>query len=315
MFFKLGLEDIAGTSLDTYLIESAQEMVRNEIKIGTGTPPSVLYDIRLKGIEDTPCMIRLYASPSVKYCLAIFESQQVNEEVLIAREERKWADRLQIMLFGISHELKTPLATARGYTEMLVGNDPEGPAREVFTALGRISAILNNMTEPIRELNEKQDRVDLGHSIELYGKTRPYIEPSKRYIGHFEADFSAAMGKIIRMSKTRFYQVLTNLFENSVRATEGQDTEACISINTRVCNKTHHHKCIVMEFTDNGCGMDEDTLQKVLTPYYTTRKQNTGTGLGGYFIYQFVMDAGGTVDVGSEVGQGTTFTLHFPYLD
>lgn len=273
--------------------------------------PYVAHGLRIKGLGD-PIIMRLYQHQ--KHCIVIFESFQVNEEVLIDREERKWAERLQIMLFGISHELKTPLAIARGYTEMMEKSSRIDMTRQVTEALDRISLILNDMTEPVRELSDRQERIDLGHSIEMYCKTMPYIEPTKRYVGRFEADIEYAGGRYVSMSKPRFYQTLTNLFENAIRATDGKGEEASISIHTKKCDKPHHGRCVVMEFRDNGCGMTEDVVRKVFTPYFTTRGKDAGTGLGGYFIYQFVMGAGGSIDVKSKEGLGSTFTIHLPHF-
>lgn len=273
--------------------------------------PYIVHGLRIKGLED-PIIIRLYQHHG--YCVFILESFHVNEEVLIDREERKWAERLQIMLFGISHELKTPLAIARGYNEMMARSKRIEMTKQIEDALDRISLILNDMTEPVRELSDRQERIDLGHSIEMYCKTMPYIEPTKRYIGRFEADIEYSVGRYIHMSKPRFYQTLTNLFENAIRATDNMGEDATIYIQTRKCDKPHHGRCVVMEFVDNGCGMSEETVRKVFTPYYTTRGKDTGTGLGGYFIYQFVMGAGGSIEVKSKEGQGSKFIIHLPYL-
>jgi signal transduction histidine kinase len=273
--------------------------------------PYIAHGVFLQGLPD-PVTLQLYRHDHHGYCLIFIASQQVHEEVLLSREERKWAERLQIMLFGISHELKTPLAIARGYAEMSQ-NDAE-KAMKVLEALDKISTILNSMTEPLRQINNRNDYIDVGHSIELYCRTTPYIEPTKRYIGYFEADIEYASGKYIRLNKPRFYQIINNLFENSIRATAHLNENAIIKIRTRECEKPYHPNCVVIEFEDNGYGMTEEIAQKVFIPYYTTRAKDTGSGLGGYFIYQFVMDAGGHIYVDSEVGVGTTFTIHLPYV-
>ena len=311
IFFKGGLEKIVGMDFAAFLVPEDRGTFKHILEVETTLQPFAAHGIQLQGLAD-PTMLRIYKHPKEGYCLVLLESLQVNEEVLVAREERKWAERLQIMLFGISHELKTPLAIARGYTEVLQQGEQGAVADKVMDTLGRVSEILNNMTEPIRELNEQHDRIDLGHSIEHYCRTMFYIEPGKRYIGHFEADIEYGVGKVVRLSKSRFYQTLTNLFDNAIRATDHLATDARMEIRTRACEKTHHHHCVVMEFEDNGCGMDEEATQNVFAPYFTTRERDTGTGLGGYFIYQFVMDAGGSIEVDSEPGQGTTFTLHLP---
>lgn len=300
-----------GTSLASYLEDP--EILPRILAQTIAYQPFVSNRVRLRELAD-PVTLRLYKNRRRAFCMVVAESLQITEEVLVTREERKWAERLQLMLFGISHELKTPLAVARGYTEALEDSKEPELASRTMEALEQISGILNNMTEAVREFKDDQDYIDLGHSLEMYGKTMNYTEPTKKYIGTLEADFEAACGKLIQMSKPRLYQILTNLFDNSIRATQHLETDALVEIRTHKCHKHHHSNCIVLEFTDNGCGMDEETKEKVFTPYFTTREADTGTGLGGYFIYQFVMDAGGTIEVESKEGLGTTFRAHLPYL-
>lgn len=309
VFFREDLCVLVGTPFSDYLESNQLPLLLTSKPI---YQPLVSHHIRLKDLSD-PVTLRVYKNELKGFCVIVAESLQVTEEVLLNREERKWAERLQLMLFGISHELKTPLAVARGYTEAMK-DDGNGPlAIRAMEALEQISGILNNMTEAAREFKDDHDTIDLGHGLEMYGKTMNYTEPTKKYIGSVETNFEDALGKYVRVSKPRLYQILTNLFENSIRATQHLETDAQVRINTHICDKPHHSKCIVLEFTDNGCGMDEDTVGKVFTPYFTTRAPDTGTGLGGYFVYQFIMDAGGTLEVESQEGLGTTFMAHLPY--
>ena len=64
--------------------------------------------------------------------------------------------------------------------------------------------------------------------------------------------------------------------------------------------------------SDNGCGMDEATRAKVFEPYFTTRAGRGGTGLGLAMVYGIMRNCGGTIDLESTVGVGTTFTLRWP---
>jgi signal transduction histidine kinase len=314
VFFQKPVSEVAGTPITEYLHEDDRDTLQHALSLDKVLQPYVVHGLKLEGLDD-PVLLRYFRHKARGFCLIFLESLQITEEVLVAREEHKWVERLQLMLFGIYHELKTPLAVARGYAEVLQNQEEDGDTSDrVMEALDQIASILNNMTEPIRELSEDQSLIDLGQSIEMYMRTMSYTEPTKRYIGHFEAEIEAGTDKKIRMSKPRFYQTLTNLFENAIRATDEKGTDASIRITTRMCEKPHHPNCVVMEFEDNGVGMKEETAQRVFTPYFTTRGPDTGTGLGGYFIYQFVMDAGGSIDVYTEPGEGTMFALHLPYV-
>jgi hypothetical protein len=69
---------------------------------------------------------------------------------------------------------------------------------------------------------------------------------------------------------------------------------------------------VLLEVRDDGCGMDDTTQSRLFEPYFTTKGQGRGTGLGLSSSYGIVKECGGTIEVDSERGAGTTFYIHFP---
>ena len=257
--------------------------------------------------------LRFYTNPDHCFDLVFFELPETSQEVLLSQEEYRWLERLKLTLFGISHELKTPLATAKGYTELLEGTEEEETGTLILNALDRLGDVLNDMTAPLSNIDEDQNQIELGKTSELFINAATYSEPTKRFVGNINVDLEQAKEKFVSLNKPRLYQIFTNLFENSMRATEDLETDAEISIKARACQKDHHFQCLVIEFSDNGVGMDEKTRENVFAPYFTTRTPDSGTGMGAFFVNQFVVDAGGSIEVDSELGEGTTFYIHLPY--
>ena len=70
------------------------------------------------------------------------------------------------------------------------------------------------------------------------------------------------------------------------------------------------HVCI--KVTDTGVGMSEEVKNKIFEPFYTTKKVGKGTGLGVSISYGIIQDYKGSIEIESEIGKGTTFTLTFP---
>jgi len=66
--------------------------------------------------------------------------------------------------------------------------------------------------------------------------------------------------------------------------------------------------------SDTGCGMDEETLEKIYEPFFTTKSVGVGTGLGMSMVFGTVKKYGGTVDVVSTLGEGTPFTIYLPLV-
>ena len=100
-------------------------------------------------------------------------------------------------------------------------------------------------------------------------------------------------------------QVFMNILSNAIQAIEGTGT---ITINTR-----REDSWAIVEISDTGCGMPPDVASHIFDPFYTTKQVGEGTGLGLSISHSIMEDHGGRIEVKSEVGRGTTFTLYIPY--
>ncbi|WP_054636292.1 ATP-binding protein [Thalassobacillus sp. C254] len=97
-------------------------------------------------------------------------------------------------------------------------------------------------------------------------------------------------------------QVFINLIKNGMDAMEDG---GCITLTAK-----KEKGDIVIQVEDEGCGMNEETLQRIGEPFYTTKAK--GTGLGLMVTYKIVNDHNGKIEVDSEEGKGTVFRLLFP---
>ncbi|HJV37054.1 sensor histidine kinase, partial [Geomonas sp.] len=98
-------------------------------------------------------------------------------------------------------------------------------------------------------------------------------------------------------------QVLVNIFLNAGQAMQG---EGILEITTGV-----DEEWVFVRVADNGCGIPEANLAKIFDPFFST-KENKGTGLGLSVSYGIIEKHGGAIDVQSELGRGTIFTIKLP---
>jgi signal transduction histidine kinase len=109
-------------------------------------------------------------------------------------------------------------------------------------------------------------------------------------------------------SSDRLQQLFLNLINNSLDAMP-QGGE--IRISTSLDGKPGKAQRIVVDFTDTGMGMTPEVMSHIFDPLYTTKDRGHGTGLGLVIVSQIVSEHGGTVEVQSELGKGTSFRLTF----
>lgn len=111
-------------------------------------------------------------------------------------------------------------------------------------------------------------------------------------------------------------QVFMNIIVNAVQATEERWEEVeqrtvHVELDRQV-DASGRTEAVVVRIRDNGVGMDEDTVQRMFDPFYTTKEVGKGTGLGLSIVKGILDDHGATVQVDSAPGTGTTFVLQFP---
>ncbi|MBU6391051.1 MAG: hypothetical protein KGQ83_02270, partial [Planctomycetes bacterium] len=109
----------------------------------------------------------------------------------------------------------------------------------------------------------------------------------------------------IRANHTQIQQVFTDIVINAIQA---MPRGGKLTIVTRPVNSS----AVEIEFTDTGEGIAQENLTKVFEPFFTTREPGKGTGLGLYMIYRILQEHHGRIDVKSEIGKGTTFTVTLP---
>jgi two-component system NtrC family sensor kinase len=104
-------------------------------------------------------------------------------------------------------------------------------------------------------------------------------------------------------------QVLMNLVNNGIQAIkikEHHENESIMIVTT------DHPEHITIEITDTGVGMSLELRQRIFEPFFTTKEVGEGTGLGLSIVFGIIEDHHGTIDVESELGKGTKFTITLP---
>ena len=105
-------------------------------------------------------------------------------------------------------------------------------------------------------------------------------------------------------------QTLINLLINAAQAADKPDSH----IRLKVWRGTSGKEGLVLEVEDNGCGMDAKTASRVFAPFFTTKEEGMGTGLGLYLSKNLLESVGGSISVESESGRGATFRVVIPDL-
>lgn len=118
---------------------------------------------------------------------------------------------------------------------------------------------------------------------------------------------------MVSVDPVQIHQVLINLCTNSAEAMEGEHGSLTVSLGPD--ESKSDGKYIKLSVADTGCGIEEEKLERIFEPYFTTKEKSRGTGMGLAMVHGIVTRQGGKVEVHSKVGEGTTFDLYFPVVE
>ncbi len=206
---------------------------------------------------------------------------------------------------GIAHDMNNPLQLILGLAENLADETNleavHTQARDIIEAVKRTSAICRDLTSYSRRASLRQDaligvngKLDEALKIARYAVALQDVEIRKRY----QPDV------VLRGNPDELLHVFVNLITNAVQAMEHQGT---LTLETAVVDGITQ-----VRVSDTGCGIPPDLLGRIFEPFFTTKPPGKGTGLGLYNIKSVIHHMNGTIEVESQLGSGSTFTLTFP---
>ncbi|HEV7797354.1 MAG TPA: ATP-binding protein, partial [Pyrinomonadaceae bacterium] len=209
------------------------------------------------------------------------------------------------MAASIAHEIRNPLAAMRGSIQMLRA-DMEGESSQtelmeiILRESDRLNRIISDFLNYARPRSIIQSRIDVG---ELLRQTFTLLRNSAEIDeGHLIKEELPDTPLLIDADSEQLQQVFWNLARNALQSMRDGGT-------LRASVRRHSHNRLGIAFSDTGKGMSPEQVERLFEPFSST---TGGTGLGLSIVYQIIRDHGGTINVRSREGQGTTIMIELP---
>lgn len=222
---------------------------------------------------------------------------------------------------GIAHDFNNILTAVHANAELALfdlAEDHVGRRRilELQRASQRASELVRRILTFSKDPSPRREMIDLRATIdevlELEKATLPKnVELKRQYDENIPQ---------VAADPVQTHQVMMNLVTNAGHALRNKG--GLIEIRLRHCKfandealptpDLHAGEYVRLTVRDDGCGMDTATMQRVFDPFFSTKAEGEGTGLGLSTVHGILMAHGGAVTVESELGSGTTFSLYFP---
>lgn len=239
---------------------------------------------------------------AAKLVWSLIQEEQTMYEHLAHAEK---LSTIGVFTAGIAHEFNNPLHGIMGFAQHLQGEtDP---------------AVVNDYSREIVTLTKRLSEMTKG--LNLYARAGQPTELEAVQIPHLLDDavrmaaFSTILDEVtvvrdyqpvpdFQAHPSELQQVFVNLIINAVQAMNARGT---LTLSTGV--ESSH---ITVSIQDTGPGIAPQDLARVFAPFFTTKENGRGTGLGLYIVRTIVNKYGGTIEPTSQLGKGTTFRIQFP---
>jgi signal transduction histidine kinase len=235
----------------------------------------------------------------------------VKQDEVIATQSSALADvetkaALGLMVAQVAHDIRSPVAVLNMIASGLLGYNEETQSM-IRDATGRINDIANNL---LMKFRSKPGELNALHSVHSLVDSISKIIAEKRMQYESAAiNFNFKIAQNIQEGNVSyqvsdFMRVISNILNNAVESIVGNGL-----IDVCVTTKSDQ---VVIAIVDNGCGMSQETLEKVCQQGQTTKEN--GFGLGLYHARSVLDELNGSLAVDSEVGLGTAITLSLPLV-
>ena len=233
------------------------------------------------------------------------EIRRLNEQRLLRSEKLASIGRLAA---GIAHEINNPLTSVLTFSSLLLrkAEDWQRERLEIIVKeTTRCREIVRGLLDFARQSEPQKELTDVNRIIEAaltLTKNQLAKASEKKILVEKE------LGDLptIQVDPNQILEVFVNILINAVDAMPQRGTLKVMS------RKLEFEPFMEIRFTDTGCGIPPENLTKIFDPFFTTKEVGKGTGLGLAVSHGVIERHNGTIDVESEVGQGTTFIIKLP---
>ncbi|MDN7244366.1 ATP-binding protein [Planococcus shenhongbingii] len=301
-------EECIGQSLDLVPPERIEEANMRTFQVQQGESFSLLETVDIKK-DGSLFHAQITLSPITDEFGNVVATSVISRDISYQKEAEKLivqAEKLKLageIAAGVAHEIRNPMTVISGFVQMMQ-EDPSYPYKDytklIHSELERINLIIGEFLVLAKPQASAPKKISLRQTMDdiivLFG---PQLNSHGILLtNHWQKDDFFILGEDHRLK-----QVLINLLKNSVEAI-GQHGQITISV------ENFDDGFVSLRLRDNGSGISREVLLKIFEPFYTTKSE--GTGLGLIISQKIIRELGGSLEIESEEGIGTTATVLLP---
>ncbi len=231
-------------------------------------------------------------------------SEKVRLEEQLATSEKLAS--IGILAAGVAHELNTPLTGISSYAQMLKKDRTESdPDRGILDKIEKQTTRASRIIQSLLNFARQGD-VPLFEDINVNEIIQDALSLLEHRLNRARIHLQRELGVLqpIQGDESKLQQIFLNLFVNAIDSMPGGGR---LSVSTQQLDDE-----VGIVVSDTGEGIKPDDLVRIYDPFFTTKRDRKGTGLGLAVSYGIIKQHGGSISVDSQPGKGTTFTIMLP---
>jgi PAS domain S-box-containing protein len=292
------------------------EIVQYELTAISADNKQHIFDVTLSPIFDkkgrTACLV--------------FESHDITQQRKLA-EQLRHAHKMEAigtLAGGIAHDFNNILSGILGFSEMnqLTPNCPESiriNSRKINSAALRGRELVLQILTFSRKDNVHNELVRIDQIVQ---EAVDLLEKTMAINLQIQVDIDPQTGGVVA-NKAQLHQVVMNLCTNACQAIGPKKGKIFVSLKAVTIDRMESYgpdtlppgNFARLQVRDTGTGIETELLERIYDPFFTTKNPGEGTGLGLSVVHGIVQNLGGCIDVKSQIGSGTVFTVWIPLSD
>jgi two-component system cell cycle sensor histidine kinase/response regulator CckA len=327
LFGAATTEQVLGKSVFDFIQPEYHATLRERVRLLEAGRSVPLSEAKIKRFDGTFVDVEISASPFQEdgtpamqvVCRDISDRKKLEEQFHHANK----MEAVGKLAGGVAHDFNNLLTVITGYSDLLLIHSPDqDPMNECIREIQKAGERAKHLTRQLLAFSRK-DVVE-PRLLDLNALVTGTEKMLRRLIGEditLTATLPPTLGRI-RADAGQVEQVIVNL---AVNARDAMPQGGRLTIETRDVELDIEYalrhpevkpgRYVMLCVSDTGLGMSRETQSRIFEPFFTTKGPGQGTGLGLATVYGIVTQAGGHLEVHSELGRGTEFKIYLPAVD
>lgn len=216
-------------------------------------------------------------------------------------------ETLGLLSSGIAHDINNILSIIEGHCEIIKHLHPDFDGithiEEISEAVMRGASLSKQILSFSRNLPSSDTSIQAREVLDNAIRMVRYMVPS-----NVNLETEIYSDRYIKADPNSLMQIIVNLVSNSIHALGENEGHIIVRLQDQ-----EERKSVLLTIQDSGRGIEADVLPQIFDPFFTTRHQEKGIGLGLSVVKNLIRDMGGSIDIESQVGEGTIVSVSLPY--